>query len=140
MLHRLYVLTLLFTTIAMAQPRSEFDSTACRPVDTFSTGLRDYLVQLDTSADSVDVDQRIGFGLPAVPVSSIAIQTDSLTCERAATAYYSRLASPPSNRAVAVVRMGSVYVVGDPRVTVGEFTGYAVFDTTFTVNMKNFAG
>lgn len=115
-------------------------STACRPVDAFTTGLRDFLVQLDTSSDSTDTDQRTAFGLPVVPVTAITIETDSLVCERAATAYYSRLQNRPSDQAVAVVRMGSVYVVGDPRVTGGEFVGYAVFDSTFTVNVSNFAG
>ncbi len=84
--------------------------------------------------------QRVAFKLPVVPVSSIAIRTDSLVCEQAATAYYSRLKSPPDDRAVAVIRMGRVYVVGDPRVREGEFTGYAVFDSTFTVTLANFAG
>jgi hypothetical protein len=140
MLPRLCVFALLVSALTAAQPKPESVSLACRPADAFTTNLREFLIQLDTSTDSVDMDQRVGFGLPIVPVSSIEIQTDSLVCEQAATAYYSQLTSPPSGRAVAVIRMGSVYVVGDPRVRAGEFTNYAVFDSTFTITVIHFVG
>ena len=112
----------------------------CRPVDAFTTGLRDFLVQLDTSADSSNVEQRTAFSLPVVPATEVVVVADSLVCAQAAAAYYRRLKNPPADQAVAVVRVGSMYVVGDPRVTVGEFTAYAIFDSTFSVNVSNFAG
>lgn len=112
----------------------------CRPADAFTTGLHAFLVQLDTSTDSSGVEQRAALGLPAVPLAEIVVETDSLVSAKAASAYYRRLAKVPGVPAVAVVRMGGVYVVGDPRVEVGELTGYAVFDSTFSVNVSNFAG
>jgi hypothetical protein len=139
MLHRLSVFTLLVSALTASQLKPP-GSTSCRAVDAFTTNLQEFLIQLDTSTDSVDMHQRVVFGLPVVPVSNIVIQTDSTVCDQAATAYYSHLTSPPPDRAVAVIRMGSVYIVGDPRVKVGEFTDYAVFDSTFTINVIHFDG
>jgi hypothetical protein len=140
MLYRLWITATLVAGLTASQHKAKNSETDCRPIDAFSTGLREYLVQLDTSSDSSDIDQRVGFQLPSVPISSIVIQTDSISCSRAATAYYARLTSPPANRAVALIRMGSVFIVVDPRVKIGEFTGHAVFDSTFTINLSNFAG
>ena len=75
-----------------------------------------------TSADSHLASERRTVHLPLIPADSVVLVTDNSVCARMATAYSGALSpnKKPSGR-VYVIRVGTVYVVRDPAIVMGEY-------------------
>ena len=114
----------------------------CQNFDSTWIGeLSDYQM-LASDTDSVTAAGRALYHLPHLPEDSVSLVSDSATCIRAVLAYGRNLDVPDTTtpRQVIVIRFGPTrYVVGDPRVTAGEFTLDMVFDSSFTTVFATFA-
>lgn len=101
-----------------------------------STPTDELIRTIDSMITRVYSAERDTFNLPAGPVSSVGVITDSIICKRAARAAGLSRLTPDSlaDPFVAVLRVGSTrYVVTDNAVYAGEFQIHLVFDTAFTI-------
>ena len=108
---------------------------ACADPQGAALGLRAYVVELVTSADSERADLRQKLGLPAMrEASEIAFETDAAICNAAvralATAQHDTTGGA---KAAYVLRVGAAGYVAWNYEQVGEFFSYYVFDRNMKV-------
>jgi hypothetical protein len=93
--------------------------------------LRDKLVRVATSLDSVPVKMRAMVGLPRLSADSVTFVTDAASCGRAAESFGRFRAASPGYQTVYLFRMGSTYVVHRPDGHAGVIA--AVMDPQFRI-------
>jgi hypothetical protein len=90
------------------------NSGLCRTLDPDGAELRQKLVRVATSLDSVPVKMRAMVGLPRLTANSVTFVTDAAACGRAAESFGGCRAASPGYQTVYLFRMGSTYVVHRP--------------------------
>jgi len=121
---------------AVSGRHSHLPQAIAGPCVTPDINLSVFVDSLVAGNDSVWMVQRQSFQLPAVPVSSVVVVTDTTICHRAAVATGLARTTPDSTAvpSVEVLRVGSTrYVVRATGFHVGEFGVEFTFDTAFTV-------
>ena len=110
-------------------------STYCRAADAGSAYLLAKVRSWATATTGPYVKNRQVVELPQVPAEEVQAVTDEEICQQAAAAYdrerVRRHQTPPAQRQVHVVRVGSFYVVADPTEKAGEWTVAMVFNATW---------
>ncbi|MGH7717373.1 MAG: hypothetical protein ACREON_00825 [Gemmatimonadaceae bacterium] len=88
-----------------------------------------------TATTGPHVQNRQAIELPHVAASDVQPVTNEQTCQRAAAAYdqeqVRRHQTPPTQRQVHVVRVGSYHVVVDPTERAGEWTVAMLFNAAW---------
>lgn len=112
-------------------------SQPCRTTDTRVQPLADWVVRVATGTDSFAITQRSAFHIPPTTGASIAVVTDSATCQHAADAYSAALHHSSTTRRVFVVHADTVYVALDPDLEYGEWKVAITLGSTFAVLAKS---
>jgi hypothetical protein len=139
-----FATTCAIAAIAIAStPDSSAGGVARLPMSAGAIGCvtpdADFVDFVDTTISSADsitgISARVAQNLPATPLSSITVVTDSNVCRRAAVASGLSQIVPDSlaYSDVSVLRVGPTrYVVTPIRPNVGEFQIHLTFDTLFS--------
>lgn len=103
-----------------------------------AAALLSYGKELATNTDSIYVATRQRYHITATDASNVALVTSDSVCALAGDAYNAHLsvAHQSANRAVYVVRIGSVYIVADPSFLPPGVHGLIpnmIFDASFTL-------
>jgi hypothetical protein len=108
-------------------------TSACVRVDSASQNERQTFADIATGTDAESASLRLLYKLPAVADSAVVLVQDSHDCAQALRALNreQNRSHTEGLRDVLVIRVGTVFVVSDPKYRVGEFTAYAVFDSRF---------
>jgi len=104
----------------------------CGPMDSSATVLRDGLVRVVTSGDSVYARMRAMVPMPTLVADSVVLVDDAQTCARAAEAF-ALVQGPPSPtfQSIYLFRLGHAYAIQRPGGQPG--TVVAVMDPRFRV-------
>ena len=93
-----------------------------------------YLKQLAPATDPASTTMKTKLGIPTVAASQVTAVTTASTCTSAGQAVSRVMGiTPPNGRSVAVVKVGTVYVVKDPTVLTGDWNVHFVFNNNFQV-------
>jgi len=108
-------------------------TSACRPADSTTVRLVQWLSSIVTGTDAAAVQQRNQMKLPVVPASQITYVTDNKVCSKAISPYNanSGMGSVAPSGKLYVIQVGTVYVTNDPVKTAGEFTIFVTLDSRF---------
>ena len=128
---------LALTAIALAARASA--AQGCLPTDEHAQALREYGVVLATDTSAKIDTMRVDYGLVRVPASEVQIVTDKQVCATAARRFDAEQGEHKKGRLVYVVRVGTRYIVTDPKATMGEFQIHVVYDKNFK-RLAGFAG
>jgi len=109
-------------------------ASACVNVDVASLDERRSIAEIATTTEARFASRRLLYKLPIVADSDVVLVQDPRDCARALRALNraQNRSRAEGQRAVLVIRVGTVFVVSDPKYRVGEFTAYTVFDSRFT--------
>ena len=102
---------------------SALKAQACRPADSGAQFIIGGLQSMMTSSFPQVIAGRETLKLPLVAASSIVLVTNDSICAQLATAYGSALqvSGLATSGQVYAVKVGSVYVVQDPTIQLGEY-------------------
>ena len=123
-------MALLAAPFALANAQK---TSACVAIDAVSVDERQTFSDIATGTDAESASLRLLYKLPAVADSAVVLVQDSHDCARALRALNRDQNRSHSEglRDVLVIRVGTVFVVSDPKYKVGEWTPYTVFDSRF---------
>ena len=128
-------LLLIVHSIARAHDLDFTPTVACRTVDRFADGVRSYVMDVTSGADSISGSLRIAFNLPQITdTTQISFVSDSTACTRAAKAHAlaeqgDTLNPPP----VYLLGVGPARFVAFNGARAGEFLVHYVLDQNFNV-------
>ena len=100
----------------------------------------EYAKKLATATSGEYAETREVYRLPAVAASEVVLVSNDSTCRVAAAAYNREVEGSNPDRAVFVVRVGTVYIVVDPTYHTGEFGAYMIFNAAFDQLLESFTG
>jgi hypothetical protein len=108
-------------------------SSACVSIDSVSLDERQTFSDMATGTDATSARLRLLYKLPVVADSAVVIVQDARDCAQALRALNrdQNRTHREGLRDVLVIRVGTVFVVSDPKYKVGEWTAYTVFDSRF---------
>lgn len=128
---------LCFALIVSAKAHAQ-EFGRCQTGGNEGAALLNYGRELATNSDSIHVATRQRYHIPATDSSNVTLVTSDSVCALAGDAYNAHLsvARRTANRAVYVLRIGSVYIVTDPRLLPAGVHGLIpnmVFDADFAL-------
>jgi len=108
----------------------------CRPLDDGGQAILNWVRTTATSADSSAIISRTHLGIPKVPASEVSYLTDTRLCQQAVNAYSAAAGVSTTGRSVYLVKVGTIYVIKDPTVFIGEWWYSMTADSKFKILVK----
>ena len=114
-------------------------NSACRPADSTSAVMVQWVTAVVTGTDGASIRQRNQMKLPQVAANQVSYVTDNKICSKLVAPYNTRTAMQDASGAVPasgklyVIKVGTVYVACDPAKNAGEFFTYVTLDQKFRV-------
>jgi hypothetical protein len=108
-------------------------TSACRPTDSTSVRLVQWVSSIVTGTDAAALRQRSQMKLPRVSASEIAYVTDNRVCSKAVSPYNTNagMGSVAPSGKLYVIKVGTLYLANDPVKSAGEFTIFVTLDSKF---------
>jgi hypothetical protein len=126
---------LLFGAIWVPEARGQSVS-PCRPLDDGGQATLNWVRATATGTDSSAIISRTNLKIPQVAASKVSYVTDARLCQKAVNAYSAAAGVPATGRSVYVVKAGTVYVIKDPTVFMGEWWYSMTADSKFNILVK----
>lgn len=127
--------SLILLWIGLIIPASAQTLSPCR-TDGLAPAELEWAVWVATSADADAAESRANLNIPAVSASKVALVTDTRICQKAVDAYSLAASVPSTGRSAIVVKIGTIYVVKDPTLLLGEWIYGMILDSKFKVILK----
>ena len=129
----------VFLLGAIARAASAQTVSPCRPLDDGGQATLDWVRSTATGTDSSAITSRANLKIPQVAASKVSYVTDSRICQQAVSAYAAAAGVPAAGRAVYLIKVGTVYVIKDPTVFMGEWWYSVTADSKFKI-LARFTG
>jgi hypothetical protein len=135
--HSASVLRLLVAAMLVATSRLQAQSaTPCRPLDGYGQAILDWAKLTATGTDSAQIASRTNLKIPKVAVSKVTYVTSGTVCQQAVNAYSLAAGVSATGRSVYLVKIGTIYVIQDPTVLMGEWWFSVTADNKFKILAK----
>jgi hypothetical protein len=108
----------------------------CRALDEGGQATLNWVRTTATGTDSSAITSRTNLKIPQVAASKVSYVTDARLCQQAVNAYSAAAGVPATGRSVYLVKVGTVYVIKDPTVFMGEWWYSMTADSKWKILAK----